>query len=34
MQELIAAIKLEGGQDNDLLVSCISDSTTNIFKKR
>jgi len=33
MRKLIAAIKFEE-EDNDLLVSCMSDSTTNIFKKR
>jgi len=34
MEELIAAIKLEEEEDNYLLVYCMSDSTTDIFKKR
>jgi len=33
MRKLIAAIKFEEEEDNDLLVSCMSDGITNIFKK-
>jgi hypothetical protein len=35
MRKLTAAIKFEEDEDdNDILVSCMSDSTTNTFKKR
>ena len=34
MEELIAAIILQEEYDNDLLVYCMSDSATDIFKKR
>jgi hypothetical protein len=34
MEELIAAIKLEEEEDNDLMVYCMYDSTMDIFRKR
>jgi hypothetical protein len=34
MEELVAAIILEEKEDNDLLVYCMSDSATDILKKR
>jgi hypothetical protein len=34
MRELIAALILEEEEDNDLLVYCMSDSATDICKKR
>jgi hypothetical protein len=34
MQELIAAMILEEEEDNDLLVYCVSDGATDIFKER
>jgi len=34
MEDLIAAIITEEEEDNDLLVYCMSDSATEIFKKR
>jgi hypothetical protein len=33
MEKLIAALTLEAEKDNDLLVYCMSDSATDIFKK-
>jgi hypothetical protein len=34
MEELVAALILEEEEDNDLLVYCMSDSVTDICKKR
>jgi hypothetical protein len=34
MEELIAAVILEEEEHNDLLVNCMSESATDILKKR